>query len=413
MTRACYNADVRTVAFVAPFPLETSMRFARAAASLPGVRLVGLMQKQPRGRDLGLFSEIIQLQDGLDARQIVEGAAHARRKYGGIHRIIGVLEPIQEQLGLARKALGVPGTRPETAELFREKAAMKDELRKHGLPCARHRLVTSYDDAVAFAGEIGFPLILKPPAGMACKATWRIRSAGELKGALAGMHASRETPVLAEEFLIGHEYSFDAITIGGQVRFQSFSRYYPGPLEVMETPWIQWVCVLPRVIDGPEFAAPKELGKRAIAALGLDTGFTHMEWFRRNDGTLAIGEIAARPPGANIVRMNGFAHDTDMYRAWARAEIDGAFDGPFERKYAVGCAFLRGPGGGRVSRITGVEKANERIGHLVVESKLPTVGTPKSDSYEGDGHVIVRHPDTEVVKAAMTTIIETVQIHYS
>ena len=50
-----------------------------------------------------------------------------------------------------------------------------------------------------------------------------------------------------------------------------------------------------------------------------------------------------------------------------------------------------------------------RIGNLVVESKLPTMGTPKSDSYEGDGYVIVRHPDTEVVKKAMTSIIETIQ----
>jgi len=36
---------------------------------------------------------------------------------------------------------------------------------------------------------------------------------------------------------------------------------------------------------------------------------------RRDDGSLAIGEIAARPPGANCVRMNSFAHDADMYRA--------------------------------------------------------------------------------------------------
>ena len=48
----------------------------------------------------------------------------------------------------------------------------------------------------------------------------------------------------------------------------------------------------------------------------------------------------------------------------------------------------------------------------MVESRLPTRGDPASDSYEGDGYVIVRDPDTEVVKAAMTTIIETIQIEY-
>jgi hypothetical protein len=180
----------------------------------------------------------------------------------------------------------------------------------------------------------------------------------------------------------------------------------------METPWIQWVCVLPRDISGPEWSDAIELGVRAVTALGLDTGFTHMEWFRRDDGSLAIGEIAARPPGANIVRMTGLAHDADMYRAWARAVVDDAYDGPYPRRYAVGCAYLRGVGRGRVLRVIGVDRAQELVGRHVVESRLPEPGAPRSDSYEGDGYVIVRHPDTEVVTAAMKTIVETVQVQY-
>ena len=63
--------------------------------------------------------------------------------------------------------------------------------------------------------------------------------------------------------------------------------------------------------------------------------------------------------------------------------------------------------------VHGVAQANHRVGSLVVESKLPTVGASKSDSYEGDGYVIVRDPDTEVVKQAMTAIIETLQVEYA
>jgi biotin carboxylase len=290
---------------------------------------------------------------------------------------------------------------------------MKDELRRHGLPCARHKLIRTWGDAEAFVAEVGLPLVLKPPAGMGCKSTWRIGSTDELRAALRALHASPERPALAEEFLRGREYSFETITIGGEVRFQSCSRYYPTPLEVMETPWIQWVVVLPRDIDGPEFADARALGVKAIAALGLDTGFTHMEWFRRDDGSLAIGEIAARPPGAHIVLANGYAHDADLYRAWARAVIDDAFDGPWQRKYAVGVAYLRGVGRGRVVAVRGVEKANALCGHMAVESRLPKVGAPRSDSYEGDGYVVVRDPDVEQVKRAMTTIIETIQIEYA
>jgi hypothetical protein len=102
-----------------------------------------------------------------------------------------------------------------------------------------------------------------------------------------------------------------------------------------------------------------------------------------------------------------------MYRAWARAVVDSAFDGPYERKFAVGCAFLRGGGRGRVVGVRGVDRANERVGRIVVESKLPQIGAHKSDSYEGDGYVIVRDPDTEVVKQAMTAIIETIQVDYA
>lgn len=404
---------MRNVVFAAPFPLETTMRFARAVGRLAGVRMLGIAQEAPGGEDRALFADIVTVSDGLDAGQLLEATRLLERRHGKIHRLVGILEPLQVQLAEVRRVMGIEGTSPKTADLFRDKARMKDELRRHGLPCARHQLIRTWSEAEAFVAKVGFPLVLKPTAGMGCKSTWRIQTMDELRGALTALHASPEHPALAEEFLRGREFSFETITIDGQVQFQSATRYYPTPLEVMETPWIQWVVVLPRVIDGPDYADARALGVKAVQALGLETGMTHMEWFRRDDGSIAIGEIAARPPGANIVRLNSFAHDADMYRAWAHAVVDNAFDGPYERKYAVGCAFLRGGGRGRVVGVRGVDRANEQVGRLVVESKLPQVGAPKSDSYEGDGYVIVRDPDTEVVKKAMTTIIETIQVDYA
>jgi formate-dependent phosphoribosylglycinamide formyltransferase (GAR transformylase) len=404
---------MRNVVFAAPFPLETTMRFARAVGRIPGVRMLGIAQEAPGGEDRSLFADVVTVADGLDAGQLLAAARVLESRYGQIHRLVGILEPLQVQLAEVRRAMGIEGTDPKTADLFRDKARMKDELRRHGLPCARHQLIRSWSDAEAFVARVGFPLVLKPTAGMGCKSTWRINSLDELRGALTALHASPEHPALAEEFLRGREFSFETITVGGQVRFQSATRYFPTPLEVMETPWIQWVVVLPRNIDGPDYADARALGVKAVQALGLETGMTHMEWFRRDDGSIASGASAARPPGATIGRLNSFAHDADMYRAWARAVVDNAFDGPYERKYAVGCAFLRGGGRGRVVGVRGVDRANERVGRLVVESKLPHIGAPKSDSYEGDGYVIVRDPDTEVVKQAMTAIIETIQVDYA
>jgi hypothetical protein len=137
-----------------------------------------------------------------------------------------------------------------------------------------------------------------------------------------------------------------------------------------------------------------------------------MECFRRDDGSLVIGEIAARPAACNHMDITGQAYDTDMDRAWARAVVDDAFDGPFTRSYAIGCVYLRGIGSGRVLRVTGADRVQELVGRLIIETRLPQPGTPRNDSYEGDGYITVRHPETEVVRAAVKTIIETVRVEY-
>lgn len=401
---------MRNVVFVAPYPIETTLRFVRALRGLDGLRLIGVVCDPPGGDDAFLFHDVVRVQNGLDTGQLAGAIEEISRRHGPVHRLLGILEPLQVQLAALRERFGIAGMRVATAELFRDKARMKDALRAAGLPCARHALVRSIEDARAFVGAVGYPIVVKPPAGMACKATWKIETDDQLAQAVAAVGASDRDPLLAEEFLRGREHSFDTITVGGEVKLTSVADYAPSCLEVMEHDWIQWTVVVPRESgDVGEVAA---LGRGAIAALGLETAMTHMEWFRRDDGSLAIGEIAARPPGAHFARMIGLAHETSMYRAWARAVVDEAFDGPFERRFAVGCAYLRGMGRGRVVAVEGVSAAQEAVGSLVVEAKLPTPGAPKNDSYEGDGHVIVRHPDTAVVREALRRVVETVRVRY-
>ncbi|HET9598035.1 MAG TPA: ATP-grasp domain-containing protein [Anaeromyxobacteraceae bacterium] len=403
----------RNVIFVAPFPTDVTMRFVRAAARHPDVRLLGVVHTPPSGADAGVYADLVRVTDPLSAKDVVEATGLLKERHGQPVRIIGILEALMVQLAQARAAFGVPGTPPRVAELFRDKSRMKEALREAGLPVARSALVRSEADARAFAEAVGFPLVVKPPAGMGAKSTWRVNSLGEFLGALRGMGAAPDRPVLAEEFLRGREFSFETVTIGGKPRVHSISHYLPTCLEVLENPWIQWTCLLPRDISGPEYEPARRMAHGAIAALGLEDGMTHMEWFQRPDGSTVIGEIAQRPPGANISLMTGLAHDVDIYRTWVRAVVDGEVDGPWERRYAVGCAFLRGMGRGRVVGLSGVHEVHAAIGRLVMEAKLPTLGAPKSDGYEGDGYVVIRDPSTDVVRKALKLVIENVKVHYA
>ncbi len=162
--------------------------------------------------------------------------------------------------------------------------------------------------------------------------------------------------------------------------------------------------LLPREIDGPGYDASAMPDSPPSTALGMTTGLAHMEWFRRPDGTVAISEVGARPPGAQITTLLSYAHDIDFYRVWARLVVLEQFEAP-ERRYAVGCAYLRAQGDGRVRAVHGLPEVARDVEHLVVEARLPRVGQATSGTYEGEGYVILRHPDTAVVEQALARVI--------
>lgn len=414
MQESSYSVRVpRNIVFYAPFPAEVTQRFVRAVSKLHDVRLLGLVHTPPPGDDLRLYDDVVRLESPLDTRAIIEGVGELKRRHGQPFRVVGILEAAMVQLAEARRHFGVEGTPPDVAELFRDKSRMKAALAKAGLPVAHNAILRSLSDAKAFAERVGFPMVLKPVQGMGAKSTFRIRNVGQLLHTLSSLGVGHGQEVLAEEFLRGREFSFETLTVNGEVKLHSISHYLPTCLEAVENPWIQWCCLLPRDVSGREYDGARRIGWRAIEALGLKDGMTHMEWFQRPDGSLAIGEIAQRPPGANITLMTGLAHDFDPYRAWARAVVDGVFEAKTERRYAVGSAFLRGMGRGRVASVTGVRETHEAVGQYVAEAKLPTIGAPKSDSYEGDGYIVVKDPSTETVKKVLKHIIDTVRVSYA
>lgn len=407
------STPIRTVVFVAPFFLDATLRFLAAVAALPWVR-VGLLSQDPLDRlDAGIRDRLaahVRLQDALDPQQLADGTRALARQLGGIDRLIGTLEQLQVPLGQVRDLLKLPGLGEAAAHNFRDKARMKDVLAAAGLPCARHRLVDSVAAGMAFAADVGsWPIIVKPPDGAGGIATFQANDENELRAALQAHHPAPGRPALCEEFVHGRERSLDVVSLQGTPVWYSATRYDPPPIEVLRNPWIQWTVLLPREQDDPAPPAVRALGYAALKALGMDSGLSHMEWFERPDGRIAISEIGARPPGARIVNLMSWAHDSDLFRGWAESVVFDRFEPP-ARRYAAGCAYFRGQGEGRVRSVHGLDEAQRLVGSLVVETRLPKVGQARSSSYEGEGWAIVRHPDTRVVEDALRTLIGTVKI---
>src|SRR3954471_12379247 len=141
MARCYHPAMPRNVVFAAPFPTDITMRFVRAAAKLPDVRLLGIVHTPPSGADAGVYHDLVRVTDPLATSDLIEATEVLRRRHGQPHRIIGILEAMMVQLAQTRAHFGVQGTQPAVAELFRDKSRMKEALRAAGLPVARSKLL--------------------------------------------------------------------------------------------------------------------------------------------------------------------------------------------------------------------------------------------------------------------------------
>lgn len=392
---------VVSAVFVAPYLLPTTTRFLMAALAIPGVEM-GLVTSE--GGDLAPpgLAAFRQVEDCLDPDQLTR----AVESMGPVDRLIGPLEELQVPMAQTRDRLGIEGLSTEVATNFRDKDRMKRVLSNAGLPCARHALAHTRAEAAGFARQVGFPLVAKPPAGSGSRATSRLESEHQLSQWL-DWHPPEAEPLLLEEFLTGREHSFDCAFVAGEAVFWSVSRYHPTPLEVMSNSWIQWAVILPADID--DYADFADIGIESIHTLGLDTGFVHMEWFRRPDGSGAVSEAAVRPPGAQFTSLISHAHGFDLYAGWVRLMILGEFDPPRQRQ-AVGAVYLRGQGRGIVSGVEGLEAAQREVAGMVLEVRLPQRGDTPSSHYEGDGYVIVGARSTEEVEAAIDAILENVKV---
>ena len=94
----------------------------------------------------------------------------------------------------------------------------------------------------------------------------------------------------------------------------------------------------------------------------------------------------------------------------ARAVGTADFGVLYARYWDMVVAYLRGQGRGRVRSVRGLDEIVAELGPLVVEAKAPQEGQSASGTYEGEGYVIVRHPETEVVEDALWKIVNRVRV---
>jgi biotin carboxylase len=311
-----------------------------------------------------------------------------------IDRVESLWEPTMVLAAKIRERLGLPGMSVEQTIPFRDKERMKQVLDAEGIRTPHHYSASTAAGVRDAAERIGFPIIVKPIAGAGSANTHRVESEAELEEVLPQLRRVAEVSV--EEFIEAEEFTYDTICAGGTRLYENISWYRPRPLVARQLEWISPVTVALRDMYVPHLASGVEMGRDVLRALGFRDGFTHMEWYCRDDGQAVFGEIGARPPGGRTVDVMNFAADTDLFQRWAEAVVRGAFSEPVQPRYNAASIMKRAQGQGRIVHIEGLAPLLAEYDEAVCAIDLLPIGARRRDWLQtliSDGMVIVRHRD--------------------
>lgn len=383
------------VLFLQPVYPPEMQQFARGLAEA-GARVWGVGDSSERAipedlrRHLAGYLRVPAIMDEDDVIRRVERWLGGRRP----DRIEACWEPLTLLAARMRERWGIPGMSVDTVLGFRDKKIMHERIAAAGLRTARSARVRSEPEAWAAVDQLGYPVVVKPTAGAGGADTYICPDAPSLQAALV---ATRHVPeVVLEEFITGEEFTYETLCVDGKPLFHAISRYVPNVLDARKNEWISPIICCVRDLDDPGLADGIRLGHRALDALGMGTGISHMEWFRQADKSAVFGEMACRPPGANMMDLMNYARDVDLYRAWGRAVIGLDPQLPAERRYNAAIVFKRAMGQGRIRAIEGLDGFLRRYGPHVARVDLLPVGAQRRNwkaTFLADGNVVVRHRD--------------------
>lgn len=354
------------------------------------------------------YLEVPRMLDEDDVFDRVSAWLRGRR----VDRIEGNWEPVTVLAARLRERFDIDGMSVDTVIGFRDKPVMRSRVAAAGLRIPKTTRIHSRDEAWEAAEHVGFPLILKPVAGAGSADTWRVDGPADLDATLARIgHLSEAS---CEEFIEGEELTYETICIGGKPVLESVCAYMPNALDARKNEWISPIIISVRDLSQPHLRGGIELGRNVLGALGMGTGFTHMEWFRKRDGEAVFGEIACRPPGANMVDLMNYTLDVDLYREWGRAVCWHAFEAPTDRRYNAAIVFKRARGHGRITGISGLDEFRRRYGRWIAREELLPVGANRRDwrqTFLSDGNLVVRHPDWDEARRMAMAAATDIQLY--
>ena len=247
------------------------------------------------------------------ARGVADIAAFAERH--PMDAIVPVDDGANILAAAAAQALGLPHNDPDSVVAARNKFRFRQKMAANDLPGPEFRLVSLDDDLGKIAREVPYPCVLKPLTLAMSRGVIRADGHNSFVDAfhrIADIIAQpdADTPgeaadhILVESYLPGTEYAVEGLIVDGAVNILAiFDK--PDPLE---GPFFEeTIYVTPAEIDAARREAIARGVERAVRAVGLVDGPTHIDLRVDDDNEVFVIEVDARSIGGYCGRSLRFA----------------------------------------------------------------------------------------------------------
>ena len=256
----------------------------------------------------------------LSVPEIVKAVTYLAREKK-IDRIVALDEFDMEAAATLREHMRIPGMGLTTMRYFRDKLAMRMKALEGGIRVPDFIPVLNHEDIRYYLGHVPGPWVLKPRSEASAIGIRKIDSAENLWPVLESL-GDQQSSFLLERFVPGDVYHVDSVVSEQEVVFSSVSRYGTPPMAVAQQGGIFTTYLLPG--ESQEAVSLRQLTRDLINALGLVRGVSHAEFIQaRSDRHFYFLECAARVGGAYICEMVETATGINLWREWARIEVDG------------------------------------------------------------------------------------------
>lgn len=199
------------------------------------------------------------------------------------------------------------------------KSKMKEYYQKAGIATARYHLVDNIENCLAFAKEVGYPIVAKPDNGVGASHTFKLKNDEDMYNFFNEKWS--DTLYIMEEFINGEIISYDAIIDSkGEPLFET-GNVTPFSLMDVVNENDNSIYYIQKNLPEDTRAA----GRATVKSFGVKSRFVHFEFFRLLSDHEGLGkkgdvmalEVNMRPSGGFTPDMINFANSTDVYKIWA------------------------------------------------------------------------------------------------